>query len=169
MDELLARRLVGALVLVAGALLLAALLPDPDREPPAPPGQRVTFEPDGGVTGNAAGPAAAVPRAAEPVPASPEAADNDLPEPAAPPAAAELDPPGWYVQIGSFGNETNARAVLQRLYDAGQPARLQAVQVGREYWYRVRVGPYGEEAAAREVLARLEKQGWRGGKVVRAG
>jgi cell division septation protein DedD len=73
----------------------------------------------------------------------------------------------YYVQIGSFGSQTNARAVLQKLYGLGLPAIIQTVPVERTLWYRVRVGPYPALASANAALAKVQKQGYPQAKLIK--
>jgi cell division protein FtsN len=166
MDETLLRRLIGAVVLLGGALGVAALLPDPATAPSAASAHSVTYDLRTGERVGAPAAPAAEPPASEPsrtVPATPEPTDAAAEEAALEP---DPEPAGWYVQVGSFESEGNAKSALQRLYTAGQPARLQAVRVGKGYWFRVRVGPYPQESQAKGVLENLSRQGYRGGKVV---
>lgn len=165
MDEVLRRRLVGAAVLLGTAFLLASLLPDPAPPAAAPDGRVVTYDLRTG---------AAV-RSADPVPEElpPDMTPPPAAEPSGPRPALKVDetlgvPAGaWYLQIGSFESQTNARNVLQKLYGAGLPTTIQSMSVDRKLWYRVRVGPYADEAAARQALAVVRKQGYPLAKVVR--
>ena len=76
-------------------------------------------------------------------------------------------PGGWFVQVGSFSNEANARKALQDLFGMGLPTVIQSVAVGTALWYRVRVGPYPGEGAAQAVLNRVRKNGYSTAKLVR--
>jgi cell division septation protein DedD len=178
MDEVLRRRLVGAAVLLAAAFLLASLLPDPGPRGAGGSGQVVTYdlrtgrpinppprpEPEPAPTARSQ---AEPPAAAGPAPPGPA---PDTPRP-----ALKVDeslggtPPGaWYLQIGSFENQANARNVLTRLYGAGLPTTIQTLTSGKKLWYRVRVGPYANEAAAQQALAKVRGQGYPLTKVVKA-
>ena len=119
---------------------------------------------------------AAVSRAdTAPVPeeAPPEATPPPAGEPEAPRPNLKVDeslgphPGAWYLQIGSFESQANARNVLQKLYGAGLPTTIQSLAVGKKLWYRVRVGPYADEPAAQQALATVRKQGYPLAKVVR--
>lgn len=161
MDEVLRRRLVGATVLLALAFLLASLLPDPavDGEPRR--GRVVTYDlATGKPLEPPAAEAPAVEPAAEPAPPATRPAlkvDETLSEGAG----------QWFVQIGSFESQANARNALQKLYGLGLPTTIQSVAVGKNIWYRVRVGPYPDEATTERTLAAIRKQGYPLAKLVR--
>jgi DedD protein len=63
---------------------------------------------------------------------------------------------GWFVQVGSFGQEINANGLRERLKSAGYNARLQQVAIGKGYAYRVLVGPSTSRAAAEKLAAGLK-------------
>jgi DedD protein len=62
---------------------------------------------------------------------------------------------GWFVQVGSFGQEMNASGLRDRLVAAGYPVRLQAVELGKKHAYRVMVGPSASRADAEKLAASL--------------
>ncbi|MCG6900702.1 MAG: SPOR domain-containing protein [Gammaproteobacteria bacterium] len=81
--------------------------------------------------------------------------------PAAPPPAKTEKPAepalqGWFVQVGSFGQELNATGLRERLKSAGYDTRLQKVAIGKGYAYRVLVGPSTSRAAAEKLAASLK-------------
>ena len=162
MDEVLRRRLIGAAVLLVPAFLLASLLPDPGPRDAAGAGRVVTYDLR---TGKAL-------TAPEPAPESQEA-DRPADGARAPHPTLRVDETlgtragGWFLQIGSFESQTNARNVLQKLYGAGLPTTIQSLSVGKKLWYRVRVGPYPDEAAAQQALVLVRQQGYALAKVVR--
>jgi len=166
MDEVLRRRLIGAAVLLALAFLLASLLPDPGPRDAVGAGRVVTYDLRTGQALTAPEPAT------EP---EPETQQADVPADAAraPHPTLRVDETlesgagSWFLQIGSFESQTNARNVLQKLYGAGLPTTIQSMAVGKKLWYRVRVGPYPDEASALEALAIVRKQGYALAKVVR--
>lgn len=157
MDEVLKRRLIGALVLLTAAFIAASVLPDPNRAGPPGEGAVVTYDLRTGQ------PVATTP------PATPPAAEAPPPQRPALKVDETLgeDPSQWYVQIGSFESQANARNALQKLYGLGLPTTIQSVSVGKNLWYRVRVGPYPDEAAATKALATVRKQGYPLSKLVR--
>jgi DedD protein len=177
MDEALMRRLIGAATLLLVAFVLAALLPDP--ESPEGEGAVVAYDLR---TGLPIGPAEPVPAPVEHPPTlkpveklEPRAAESALAPAATPPLprpALKVDeslgqPGGWFVQVGSFSSQANARGALQTLFGMGLPTVIQSVAVGKVLWYRVRVGPYPAEGAALAVLAQVRKKGFTTAKLVK--
>jgi len=174
MDEVLLRRLLGATVLLAVAFLFATLLPEPDSRDlgddtvvaydlrtgqpigasSLPPVERApALRPEDRLEPRTAG------AAPEPGPAPPRPAlkvDETLEQPG-----------GWFVQVGSFSSQANARNALQDLFGMGLPTVIQSVAVGNTLWYRVRVGPYPAEGAALAALNRVKKSGYTTAKLVR--
>lgn len=65
---------------------------------------------------------------------------------------------GWVVQIASFGDEGNARAMVKKLASDYRSSYAQ-VSVNGKTWYRVNVGPFASEEAARSTADSLRKQG----------
>jgi DedD protein len=121
---------------------------DPSAEPlPAP--DAGTVQAVDAATGLAQAPAAATPAAtpaAEPTPAAAPAA-------ALPVSAAA----GRYVvNVGSFSNLDNARALADRLRAAGLPLTSESVDVSGKPAMRLRVGPYGDRTAAEAARLRVE-------------
>ena len=110
-----------------------AIQPPQEESQPAPP------------TEKAPAPVAVAPKPARVAPAPPKAAK--VPAPAI---------KGWYVQVGSFGQEMNASGLSERLKSAGYDARLKKVAIGKGYAYRVLVGPSGSRAEAEKTAARLK-------------
>jgi len=171
MDEALLRRLLGAAALLAVAFLLATLLPDPEpaqREETMVAYDLRTGKPIGTLS--------------PPVEHAPALKPEEKLEPrsaAAAPAAAPVSRPalkvdetldkagGWFVQVGSYSSQTNARNALQKLFGMGLPTVIQSVAVGKTLWYRVRVGPYPAEGAALAALASIKKNGYTTAKLVR--
>jgi len=95
-----------------------------------------------------------------------------VPSPVKPPEPARVEQPprvkatpaavpkpqslkGWFVQVGSFGQEMNASGLRDRLVAAGYPVRLQAVELGKKHAYRVMVGPSASRADAEKLAASL--------------
>lgn len=161
MNLRLQHRLVGAVVLAAiGVIFIPMLLdgPPPAPEPvtlerlPPPPGddhvsRRVdlTLPP----------PPAAPPPAAQP--------DTPAPSTSGTPADTQAAPAGgpaggWVIQLGSFSQAENARALRDRLRGEGYPAYDEPV-VGSDgqTTTRVRIGPELDRQALERQLARLQK------------
>lgn len=61
----------------------------------------------------------------------------------------------WFVQVGSFEAEENARRLAGRLVDAGYTARLYPHRSGGRQMYRVRVGPEPSRERADEIASSL--------------
>jgi cell division septation protein DedD len=155
MDEVLRRRLVGAAVLLAAAFAVASLLPEPGPGARGDSGRSVTYDLRTGAPLSA--PSDEAPERVDAPPGARLQVDETLGDPAG----------AWYVQIGSFESQSNARSVLQKLYGLGLPTIIQSVAVGKKLWYRVRVGPYGSEAAGQQALATIRQQGYPLAKLVR--
>ena len=102
------------------------------------------------------------PAAAEPptpVATQPKPAKTAPPASPPPPKTEKAKGPefkGWYVQVGSFGQEMNANGLRERLKSAGYHARLQQVDIGKGYAYRVLVGPSNSRAAAEKLADGLK-------------
>ena len=67
---------------------------------------------------------------------------------------------GWLIQVGSFGEEENARRLADRLGDAGYTARLYPHRSGGGLMYRVRVGPEPSREGADEIASSLRDRGF---------
>lgn len=159
MDTPLKQRLIGAIVLVALAVIFLPMLvkgPAPDSGvasvPIAAPdvpadGQFETRElplvaPAGGATGLQTGQAKPLQEAA--TPATPPTVDTS-------PAVAAGN---YAVTFGAYGSKADADAVIAYLQRSQLPGFAEATTInGRQAW-RVRVGPYGDRAQAE--AARLQ-------------
>lgn len=94
-----------------------------------------------------------------PAPAAPKQPAGARPAPAPKtdaPAAEAFAARGYYLQLGAFGSEANARQLADRARAAGFDVFVQ--QVGGQV--RVRMGPYAERQQALEVQARLRAKGF---------
>ncbi len=177
MDTVLKQRLIGALVLVALAVIFLPMLvkgPAPDsgvanvplKAPDAPAdGQFQTRElplvtpgdaPSGGAVGMASAPAAAP----APVQDNPDAAD--LATPAAAGSAAQALPPtvaagNYAVNFGADYTQADADAVIARLKQAQLPGFREAATIGGRQAWRVRIGPYADRAQAESVRLQAVK------------
>ncbi|MBX9607302.1 MAG: SPOR domain-containing protein, partial [Gammaproteobacteria bacterium] len=81
------------------------------------------------------------------------------PVPAPAPRPAEARPPavtGWAVQLGSFGSDTNARKLVDKLRGAGFKAYSEARLEQGATVYKVRVGPAPTRTEAERVRQRIE-------------
>ena len=108
------------------------------------------------------------PEKTEPVASKPAEPVKKVPAPAPKPKkqAADTTIKGWYVQVGSFGQEMNASGLRDRLKAAGYDARLQKAEIGKGYAYRVLVGPTTSRAAAEKNAATLKKKQQLAGMVI---
>jgi cell division septation protein DedD len=161
MDTALKQRLIGAVVLVALAVIFLPMLikgPAPDSGvsdvpldmPATPGGQYETRElplvtpgnaPDGGVVGMENGPTASTPPASEAIPLGTA------------PAAGSMLPAGtaggnYAVNFGAYATPADADAVIARLKQAALPSFREPATINGRNAYRVRIGPYVERADA---------------------
>ncbi|CAD2244536.1 SPOR domain-containing protein [Xanthomonas arboricola] len=171
MDTALKQRLIGAIVLVALAVIFLPMLvkgPAPSSgvadvplEAPAAPtnGEFETRElplvtpgdaPAGGALGMRGG--ASAPAAVQD---NPDAAD--LANPSSAPSAPEVAAGNYAVNFGAYATSADADAVLARLKQAQLPGFSEKTQInGRPAW-RVRVGPYVDQAQAEAARLRAVK------------
>jgi DedD protein len=91
----------------------------------------------------------------EPVPAA--RATPPKPSPAAAPTAAAAG--DWTVQLGSFGDEANARRLAQRAATFGYKAEVSSYRSDGRTLYRVRVGPHATRSAAEAAASALRVHG----------
>jgi len=133
------------------------------------PAPRTEYEPGP----ESEGPAVAVDAATglpEPAAPTPTPAPAPAPVVTAPPAPAAAPLPAttaggrYAVNVGSFSNLDNARALADRLRSSGLPLSSEPVDVAGKPAMRLRVGPYGDRAAAE--AARLRVQSVTGGDAV---
>ncbi|MEQ7895961.1 MULTISPECIES: SPOR domain-containing protein [Xanthomonas] len=168
MDTALKQRLIGAIVLVALAVIFLPMLvkgPAPSSgvadvplEAPAAPanGEFETRELPLVTPGDAPAGGALGMRGAATAPAAvqdnPDAAD--LANPSSAPSAPEVAAGNYAVNFGAYATSADADAVLARLKQAQLPGFSEKTQInGRPAW-RVRVGPYVDQAQAE--AARLQ-------------
>ncbi|MFH1599540.1 MAG: SPOR domain-containing protein [Pseudomonadota bacterium] len=113
----------------------------------------------------ASGEALAAAPAAQPVP-EPEPEPAASPAPAAPAGPLPASSAGgrYAVNVGSFSNLANARALADKLRAAGLPVTSESVDVNGKPAMRVRVGPYAERTVAE--AARLRAEGVSGTRTV---
>ena len=124
--------------------------------PPAPPAPSATVA----AAAPPAGPARRVAPAAKPAAAKAPASAT---APAAAPAPTTTSPPlaavgtaaGYYINVGLFANEANARKAQARLLNEGLPAFRQELDSPKGRRIRVRVGPYDTRAAADDAASAI--------------
>lgn len=76
------------------------------------------------------------------------------------PAAATRDAGGWVVQLGSFGEEDNARRLAQRVSTYGYKPDISNHRAGGRVMYRVRVGSYASRPQADATASSLAAHGF---------
>jgi tetratricopeptide (TPR) repeat protein len=69
---------------------------------------------------------------------------------------------GFFVQVGSFGIESNAENLVAVLKDRGFSAAVEEAVLEQKQTFRVWVGPFATLAEARETLKLLDEQGYEG-------
>jgi DedD protein len=137
-------------------------MPDPEPADQEPPGGAITEAlnlPAAEPPPVEATPAPASRKTTEPVAATPKPVKKAAPAPAPKPKPAkktDASIKGWFVQVGSFGQELNANGLRSRLKSAGYDTRLQKIAIGKGYAYRVLVGPATSRAAAEKLAASLK-------------
>ncbi|NDK39301.1 SPOR domain-containing protein [Pseudoxanthomonas gei] len=166
MDTALKQRLIGAVVLVALAVIFLPMLikgPAPDSGvsdvpldvPAAPGGQYETRElplvtpgnaPQGGVVG----------MDSAPVPAAGASASEAVPLGSTPDAAAAMLPAStaggnYAVNFGAYATPADADVVIAKLKQSALPAFREPATINGRTAYRVRIGPYTDRADAEAV------------------
>lgn len=161
MDTALKQRLIGAVVLVALAVIFLPMLvkgPAPDsgvsdvplKVPDAPDGQFETRELPMVTPGDApAGGAVGLPANTAP---NPDAAA--LANPADNGAQAATAAGNYAVSFGAYATPADADAVVARLKQAKLPGYSESATINGRTAYRVRIGPYADQATAESI--RLE-------------
>lgn len=174
MQQRMKQRLVGAVVLVALAVIFIPMLltgpverqlTDVPVEIPPPPVVSAPAELD-----QLEGPVTAAPLTASTPIEKPQAVETPTTEAPNAPLIAPDEPAGrsptrtpaelaaWTVQVGSFGDEANAMALRDRLRKKGHSAYVDALAAEGKTFYRVRVGPMIQRTEAETAQARLAKE-----------
>jgi cell division septation protein DedD len=178
MDTALKQRLIGAVVLVALAVIFLPMLikgPAPDSGvsdvplavPASPDGQFETRELPLVTPGNApnGGAVGLDNTAAAPKPVTPAAASEAIPLGAAPAEPQAMLPAtvaagNLAVNFGAYATATDADVVIARLKQSKLPAFREPTVINGKQAYRVRIGPYADRADAE--AARLQATQVRG-------
>lgn len=116
-------------------------------------------EPVEPVQESASGTGSASTNASSPAPAEAPAAEASSAEQASEQGGAEFSRSlegAWVVQLGSFGNEDNARRLRDRVIDMGYGAHLQQVTRGDQTLTRVFSGPFVNKADAEKAKTALD-------------
>ena len=180
MNDHLKQRLVGAVVLVALAVIFVPMLLQGHKRSGIPMfGSNVPSKPDlkaGEIdiplqvpSPAPAAAATAIEQVAKPAPAARPAPKAAAPAavPAVPSAPAQTlkpavpvstTPPAeaWAVQVGSFGEVHNAMKLRDSLRAKGYPAYVEQIRVSHGASYRVRVGPMLARGEAVTLQGKLE-------------
>ncbi len=196
MDEQLKRRLVGATVLVALAIIFLPMLlehqpdslkPRPMNPLPEEPPRRfdatllqdtppqaasgAAGEKSGAAPNAAQQPVAAVPaKASAPDEAAGQASKKPVParKPAPARKSAPATPSGWVVRVASLSSRENAVKLVKKLRKAGLDTMdPRPVTVNGKRYYRVQVGPEVSKKNAERHLKLIEKITGSKGQVVR--
>jgi len=70
--------------------------------------------------------------------------------------AAEVTPDSLYLQVGAFGEQSNAQQLLDRLHGSGfQNAAIHSDTLRIPSMYRVRLGPIADVAEYDELIERM--------------
>ena len=186
MEVALKERLVGAVVLVAlGVWLIPVFLDGPQSDDDATGSQplalpmpatetpdrttktiRLNKEPSApsSPTMAAATPSteAAEVVSVQPTPEPKRHAPKTDPKPA-PAAKQSADTrSGWFVQLGSFGSEANAKRLAAQVAALGWDAQLSQLAAGQTTMHRVRVGPLPSRTKADALRRELLQRGFDG-------
>jgi DedD protein len=136
----------------AGPVVTAAVEETPVEKTPVAVAQREEPTPPAAATSPASSPRADDGAAASPTRAAVAAAPSPKPAPSA--AAGD-----WIVQLGSFGEEANARRLAQRASTFGHKADVSSYRSNNRTLYRVRVGPATSRAQADATASALKAHG----------
>lgn len=130
----------------------AASAPQPAAEPPAS-----SAEPDS---------APAAESASEPEPLVAQSPQQPGSSPATEVALAPAASGDWLVQLGSFGEQDNARRLAERISGYGHSPEISTHRAGGRTLHRVRIGPYETRERAEAMVSSLAAHGFVGGQVV---
>ena len=188
MEEALKQRLVGASVLVVLAVIFLPLLLDGSgmAKPTAPLSldlpeasadntvtitlkpQKVASKPTVVKPAPVSKPKPVQKPVAKPAP-KPEVKPKPEPKPVPKPQAKKVSDAGgsqWVVQLGSFGQRSNAQTLRDKLINLGYKSFVEASGQGSAQVYRVRVGPESSRERAEAIRIKLQNKEKRKGLVM---
>jgi len=143
---------------VAPAAGTAAPEPAAQADTGEPSTQEEPPEDETGASVEATTPAAPADAQSTAAAAKPAPAEKAAPPTQVAKAESAAAPSGnWVIQVGSFGNQSNATALRDKLRADGYTTQVERVALGSGETFRVRVGPYLDKAAAEETAAKLGK------------
>jgi DedD protein len=188
MDRALKERIIGAVVLVAFAVLIVPVFLDgpsgdseiitesvslPGQNDQTRKSQTIVLErdrtepvPTSSNSGGTDDKPAATAVKKQPVTATKPTAVASMPRQEPPgdiKLAADTSPTGmWAVQLGSFSNQANADRLAADLRKQGYAAFLSKLETGSGALHRVRIGPQKNRDGAEAVAAKLNSAGHKG-------
>ena len=133
----------------ATASIAAAAIKPPSAIPVSNP-SAATSQPSSGVANNLK---QRTPARSKVKPAAAPAPQASLP--ASTPLPMVGSTPGYYINVGLFAEEANARKTQARLLNEGLPAFRQPLKTAKGPRIRVRVGPYGSAKEAGVAASRI--------------
>jgi DedD protein len=125
--------------------IVAATAPEPTQPAPTAAPARVAMPP--------------TTAAPTPKPADAETPRRPVATPPAAAAATSTAKGDWTVQLGSFGDEGNARRLADRAAPFGYKANVASYKANGKTMYRVRVGAYGSKVQAEATASALSAHG----------
>lgn len=151
MDQDLKQRLVGAVVITSlAAIFIPMLFDDPVDES----GKRVSELKIPQVPANAFNPdSAKLPKNSNDVISLPR--DEAIKEYAAKSADNKIE--RWFIQVGIFGEKSNAISLQNKIRKQGFPVTITTVSSDKGVLYRVRVGPELDQKRAELIKAKVDK------------
>ncbi len=130
---------------VAGSVATESGAAETPAEPRPVGGQTATSDPEPMPDRAVAAAAAPVDEAAGGSPSESEPSESDE---------------GWFVQLGSFSEEDNAKRLAERVATFGYKAEVSAYRAGGRELKRVRVGPSASREAASVIASSLSAHGF---------
>lgn len=179
MESGLKQRIIGALVLVAAAVIFLPMLLSGQDEtvqvqvdvPPAPVMDDSDITPAAPPTLPEPAPVPEIPGAPEGQPVAEPEQEIALIEPPPSTVTPRVEPPtdpapppvaisegGWVVQQASFSSQSSAESFRQTLAGQGYNAYVRAAEVGGKQMHRVFVGPLNSKEAAGRVRDELQRR-----------
>ena len=193
MNQQLKQRLIGAIVLVSLAVLFVPVILEGPRDEWTPRDHTIPEPPELAYNAPAELPIP-VPAPTQPAPEEAAAMPDDALQPppvekADPPAPVLQAPPpvekkqvpapapvkknslvnGWYVQLGSFSQQDNARSERDRLRSTGLDAHLHRVTTDKGVTYRVLVGPSQTRPIAEKLQQKIGESQKQQGIIIEIG